>query len=214
MNRTAILVSALVLLLVAPASANRRAVRVDTGALWSEQAIGSAGCPGSATNHTRIMRNGYVFSGRDDPALTVDAFCQVAVAGEFDENSFVFGDEQGLATLVGPNDDNAITAIRYTYLDRPRNQAGAFGFQWAFYYFPHNNVTIAALYGLVDTPLTATSYIQQGSAFHWRGNVQGFDGEYFCYRGLTFLGAWNGDVTSPGSECLIAANRKFRGSFE
>lgn len=205
----------LVLSLSVPLSdlhAARRTVRVDFGGEWDTRQIGTADCPGSTVGSTLVLRDGITFSGRDNPAHLADDYCQISIDDAWNSTSFFQGDEAGLASLVGANTDNAVRAIRYSYLDDLRFDSPT-GFQWGFYLFP-NQITIVGLYGLESTTLDATSYIRQGGNFLWRADLDGYDGEYFCFVGSTYLGTWSGDPGEPGSACMQAFSTVFRDGFE
>lgn len=196
----------------ADALAARRTVRVDFGGEWDTRQIGTADCPGSTVGSTLVLRDGITFSGRENAAHLVDDYCQISIDDAWNSSSFFQGDETGLAALVGPNTDNAVRAIRYSYLDDIRFDSPT-GFQWGFYLFP-NQVTIVALYGLEGTTLDATSYIRQAGGFLWRADLDGYDGEYFCFLGNLYLGPWSGDPAEPGSACMQALNTVFQDGFE
>jgi hypothetical protein len=197
--------------LVGDAFAARRSIRVDTGSQWDNRVIGTPDCPGSTLGSTLLNRLGHTFSGRDQPIHLFNDYCQASVPGQWDENSFVFGGEDGLTTLVGPNDDDAVSALRYSYLDD--DNLNAIGFQWVFYSFPRG-LTIVGLYGFEFFDLDASTYIRQGSSVVWSADVDGFDGEYFCFIGSEYRGTWNGELTDSGSACLLLFNSVFLDGFE
>jgi hypothetical protein len=203
---------ALVLALAAgEADASRRALRIDFGGEWTTEALGTPQCAGTSATDTLVDFGGFVFSGREDAAYLADAYCQLSVDGVFSGSSFF--DEPGLQALIGDNTDNAVTAIRYAYLDADRFGAPApEGFQWGFYFFP-DGLTVVGLYGLVDVALTATSYITQGATLRWNGTM-GHDGEYFCIQDGAWLGTWDGTLADAGSACLLALQRVFGDGFE
>lgn len=214
--------SKLVLLLVlvvlaSDALAGRRILRIDFGD-WSDPPCQQSGI---VRDGLLVKWMGFVFSGLDDPAFLTDTYCQNTIPGSFTQASFF--DEPGMAQLVGDNSDDAITGVRYSLLDRDRfvaqnDEQG--GFQWAFYFFP-DGTTIVALYGLVEFgALTAGSYISEpanacadgacvyrhgfeDSANVWQGDLDGFDGEYFCFAGNVYLGTWDGEAsgTDPAAAC-------------
>lgn len=205
----------LVLLWLVPAAdlcAARRTVRVDFGGEWDTRQIGTADCPGSSVGSTLVLRDGITFSGRDNAAHLVDDYCQISIADVWNSSSFFQGDESGLAALVGPNTDNAVSSIRYSMLDDIRFDSPT-GFQWSFYLFP-NQLTIVGLYGLEGTTLDTSSYIRSSNEFLWRADLDGYDGEYFCFLGGTYLGPWSGDPGEPGSACMQAFSLVFRDGFE
>jgi len=203
--RAAFVVACLCTLPAREAGAATRGLRIDFGTDWGDAfAIGSASCPGSSG--LLIQWNGFTFSGYNAGSFA-DTYCQSTAPDEFSSASFFQGDENGLATLVGPNTDNAASAIRYTYVDPDRFDANKAGFQWAFYAFPAKNITIVELYleglgSLVD----ATSYIKKGTTPFWLGGTDGYAGEYFCFTGsgagTTFAGTWDGTLEDSRSACL------------
>lgn len=194
-----VLVIALALsLFTLDAHAGRRSLRVEFQAWEEGQTIPGAECPGTVALSVIVDWNGFTFAGVDDAVYLADTYCQEAFPyDEFafeDEylNSLIFPeDEAALASLIGENTDNSVTAIRYSFLDGDRfGEPG--GFQWVFYHFP-NDTTIVGLYGLVDAVLGSNSYIRQGNTVLWQGDVDGFNGEYFCFRGQEYLGRWPGE---------------------
>lgn len=213
------------LLLATDAFAARRGVRVDGfGDTWTlydggpgnPPGIGSANCPGttagSGAANTLVNKLGFTFSGRESTAYLVDDYCQVANPGTLTSTGYTYPDEAGLASLFGTNPGNAITGIRYSFLDRPRFDfdTPATGFQWAFYTFP-SGVTVAVLYGLQTVTLTNTSYIS-GSV--WSGQ-NGYNGEYYCFRNNVYIGSWNGLLSDTGSACLRSISEKiFANGFD
>lgn len=194
------------------ADASRRALRIDFGGEWTTvEDLDSAQCAGASEADTLVALGEFVFSGREDAAYLVDAYCQVSVDDVFSGSSFF--DEPGLQFLIGDNADNAVTAIRYAYLDGDRfDDPAPEGFQWGFYLFP-DDLVVVGLYGLVDVPLTASSYITQAATLRWSG-VQGYDGEYFCVQAGAWLGTWSGTLDDAGSACLLALQRVFGNGFE
>ncbi|MEO8673481.1 MAG: hypothetical protein ABI411_19365 [Tahibacter sp.] len=194
------------LALTGVASADRRGVRVDGfGDTWTEFTIGSANCPGSIAGNPVFQRFGYSISGRNQLAYLSDTYCQVAQPGTLTNANFNYTDEPGLRSLFGTNPNNAIKGIRYAFLDRNRFDftTPPTGFQWAIYSFP-SGIQIAGLYGLIGITLTNTSFISLGPTHVWDGQVNGFNGEYFCFRNNVYLGTWNGTLVDPGSACLSA----------
>lgn len=208
-------------LVTANAEAGRRGLRVDGfGDSWTTYdgqntdppGIGTANCPGTTSGSTAadtlILNVGFTFSGLESTAYLVDDYCQVANAGTLTSTNYFYSDETGLATLFGDNSDNAITGIRYAFLDQDRFSSPT-GFQWGFYTFP-GNVTLVALYGLESVTLDNTSYISGGV---WSGQ-NGYSGEYFCFKNGVFIGTWNGDLTDTSVPCLQAAGVVFINGFE
>lgn len=195
------------------AEAGRRSLRIEFQA-WSEGfALGSAECPGSSIVSDNVSWNGFNFIGSSYLIWTVDTYCQTAATYQeslgTDEylNSAIFGpDEAGLAGKIGANQTEPfITARRYTFLDGPRFDEGTQGFQWAFYFFP-NGITLVTIYGEVPIDYAKFDpYITDGVDFIWDSLESGYNGEYFCFDGTTFIGFWDGAVTngSPQAGCAL-----------
>lgn len=210
-------IAALVLIAaVADAHAVRRTLRIDFGD-WGDAGVD---CPG-----TGIVRNGvlvewasFVFTAVDDPLYQTDTYCQVTDPDFFSEASFFYGDEQGMAQLVGPNLDGAVTGVRHSLLRTDRFADPAVGFQWAFYFFP-GDIVIVALYGLIDEngdPIPPTGdMITEGSLVYWNADEEGFDGEYFCFREGFYTGFWDGEpVGSDPNDACPDPDVIFRNGFE
>ena len=225
----AFLLSVLLTLLLLPASADasRRAVRVDGFGNWSLGApppadgadfvLPSPLCPGWQAGSTLVQWSGYVFSGRDHPDHLTDTYCQVPVPDSLTEASFFYPDETALASLIGSNPGNRVTAVRYSYLDRDAFDFDqpATGFQWVFYRFAagDHETMIVGLYGLADVVLGHSSYLAFGSLRLWDAGSDGYDGQYFCFANGDYLGEWDG-VLAAASPCVSSAQRVFRGAFE
>ena len=184
-------------------------MRVDSGS-WETHALGPTNCPGSLNTSTLVHYEGLEFSGRNHPAFLQDTSCQVPIPGEFNQFTFFHGDELVLGAFVGANEDDAVTAIRYTYLD---GAAEPDGFQWAFYFFPRE-LTVVGLYGLETHLFDSTSYISDGSVDYWDGARDGYEGEYFCFREGAWIGTWDGTLEDTGSACLAALQQVFGNGFE
>src|SRR6185369_8725167 len=137
-------------LIASDAAADRRGVRVDGGNGWTQFSIGTAGCPGTTAGpnvaNTFVLRPGITFSGRGNTAYLFDDYCQVAQVGTLTSANYIYFDEPDLSRLFGTNPGNAITGIRYAFLDQHLFDSPT-GFQWGFYTFP-GNVVVVALYGL------------------------------------------------------------------
>jgi hypothetical protein len=187
-----------------------RAIRVDSDTSWTQYAIGSAGCPGTAAGataaNTLVTRLGFTFSGRANTAYLVNDYCQVALAGTLTTANYFQPDERDLARLFG-DDPNAIGGIRYSLLDQA-NVSSATGFQWGFYTFP-TGVTVVALYGLQSLTLDSTSYITPGV---WSG-TNGYSGQYFCFQNGAYIGSWLA-LTDTNNACLHALGVVFVNGFE
>ncbi len=184
--------------------AGRRSLRIDFGA-WSDVlALGTLDCPGSAADDASVTQLDHQFVGSDSNTYLVNAYCQSANTWTPDADVFDYlnsttvpFDEEGLALKIGDNDSPPlITGLRYSFLDRDGEDPDVDGFQWAFFFFP-GGVTLVALYG--ETPVGSPDFLprieHQGSPV-WQASTDGFDGEYFCFDGTTFIGFWDGEV--PG----------------
>ena len=200
------------LLLPVSADANRRSVRVDGFGTWDVYDDPNPACFGWSASSTLLLGPGLVFSGRDDPVHLTDTYCQIPTPGTLNEGNFFYADETALAAMLGDNPGDLITARRYSMLDAERFSGNATGFQWTYYYFVQGG-TIVGLYGLEDTPLDNRSYITQNGVRVWDAARDGFDGEYFCFEGVRFVGTWDGAIDSP-SACVLIGFRVFRGNFE
>jgi hypothetical protein len=213
-----IVVAALLLAIACPpvdAGVARRSVRIDGFGAWDEFAIGSSSCAGTMIGSTLVELDGFTFSGRDDDAHLFDTYCQIPPSGELNSDTFTYPDEAGLRALLGDNADDAIRAVRYSFLDifRFDSDPEPTGFQWTFYYFPYD-VLLVGLYGFEATLLDDRSYINTGHTTIWDGGLDGYDGQYFCFEAGTFLGTWDGSLDAPDSMCLAKLQRVFLDGFE
>lgn len=211
------IIAAVFLLAISTDVLARRSLRIAFEA-WSDAlSLGTSDCPGASGNVGQVNLLTNQFSGDQGTTFLVDAYCQASLPFDQDTGTFEYlnseifpADEAGLANKIGANTNNAITGIRYTFLDCNRFacETEPRGFQWAFYYFP-GNITIVALYGLVGIPVnTGEHFIFQPSlgVDHWNGQRDGFDDQYFCFDGNTFIGTWDGFPVSggPAAGCAIA----------
>jgi hypothetical protein len=201
----------LVLIMSSDLMAARRGLRVDFGAWGDGSAMGPPDCSDGSTTSGSVTWSGIRFVGSFLSTYNYDAYCQSPAAyvegmstSEYLNEDSVPEDEAGLAAKIGANTDNSVTAIRYSFLDRGRFDENVLGFQWAFYFFS-NGVTLVALYGNVDLgAFNFDPYIVQSGEFLWDSEVDGFDGEYFCFNGTTFIGFWDGEGGgSPSAGCQI-----------
>lgn len=134
-------------------------------------------------------------------------------------NAAIFQEaEPGLAQKIGSNTDNVITAIRYSFVgDYP--EIPIYGRQWAFYFFP-GDFTIVALYGVTQLPTFEWIWEFHEGNWVWRAQYEGFEGEYFCFDGHTFVGRWDGEPVnepgpvSPEQGCLLTSEPIFSDGFE
>ncbi|MDZ4728880.1 MAG: hypothetical protein SH820_02945 [Xanthomonadales bacterium] len=124
-------------------------------------------------------------------------------------NSSTFpAEERDLAYWIGANTDNAVSAIRYSFLGQENNQL--IGRQWAFYFFP-NDLTVVALYGVPDDGATylyeSISDFSLGSTEQdyllWESVRDGFDGQYFCFQGKEFIGDCVPPAPPPPDEIFV-----------
>lgn len=108
-----------------------------------------------------------------------------AFEGEY-LSAAVFGpDEADLAALIGPNEDNAVHAVRYSFVgDYPEI---LYGRQWTFYYFP-DDLTVVALHGAADGEPTYEWIYDALSGYVWQAATDYWDGGYFCFQGGAYLG--------------------------
>lgn len=134
-------------------------------------------------------------------------------------NSAIFQEEEpGLAQKIGSNTDNAITAVRYSFLGN-YPEIPVYGRQWAFYFFP-GDFTIVALYGVTQLP--TYEWIWEFYDGNWvlRAQYEGFEGEYFCFDGHQFAGRWDGEPVdepgpvSPERGCVLPPELMFHNGFE
>jgi hypothetical protein len=219
-----LLLTALLIAIASDALAARRPIRIEFFA-WSDGfALGSSECPETTGNIGSVTYRGFEFSGDQGQTYLVDAYCQTpfpyvdgAGTDEYlNEQLLLDEGEPGLAAKVGVNEDNAVTARRYTFLDQPRfTEEPPFptGFQWAFYFFP-GDFTIVALYGLEGVTLNSEDhfiYDFSEDSLPWDGERDGFDGEYFCFQGNEFKGIWNGSNagSSPLAGCTLPPKPEF-----
>lgn len=213
MSRIAIVVLSL-LLLPSLVEANRRGLRVDGFGTWDLYDDPNPACSGWSNSSTVLVGPGLLFSGRDDASHLTDTYCQIPAPGTLNQANFFYPDETALAQMIGPNPADRVTARRYSLLDRPRFDFDnpATGFQWTYYYFPQGG-TIVGLYGLQNTVLDNRSYIIQSGVRVWDAARDGFNGEYFCFEGVRYVGTWDGTLPST-SRCVLIGFRVFSGSFE
>jgi len=89
-------------------------------------------------------------------------------------------DEADLANMIGSNTNNAVSAIRYSFLgDYPQF---LYGRQWTFYFFP-DGLTVVALYGPQDGQTTYEGIWDFNyPGYIWKADVNVWNGEYFCFR--------------------------------
>lgn len=227
------LVALLALGIVADAEAGRRSIRIDLGA-W-DSAIeftpfsgSSEDCPGAGVfgegdpNFPPINHRGYIIwnnlyfqtANFNTPALS-SFYCQNSNPYNpgnpnplyyLNEESFP-AEERDLAHFIGPNLNNAVSAIRYSFLGF---SGGSYGRQWAFYFFP-NDLTVVALYGVPDNgstyPMESIIDLTLPSAddewLLWNSQRDGFNGEYFCFQGREYIGDCVPPAPPPPDEIFL-----------
>lgn len=209
-----LLVGLMALCWAGEADAQRRPVRVDGFGAWDLYLEPNVTCFGWEEGSTLLLGpQGYVFSGRDDPVHLTNTYCQIPQPGTLTQAE-IGAQEPSLAVMVGDNPGDRVTAIRYSLLDGDENdfKNPPSGFQWMFFYFPQGG-TIVGLYGFENTTLDDRSYIAQNGVRYWDAARDGYEGEYFCFEGLRYVGTWDGQLPSPSS-CVTIGFRVFRGDFE
>ena len=108
--------------------------------------------------------------------------------GDYFNQVSLVPDERGLASMVGPNTNNAVTAIRYSFVDSFPDVS--FGRQWTFYFFP-GGLVVVGLYGVPDdfsySPYESILDLQSFySVFNAERDY--FYGQYFCFQGGSYIG--------------------------
>jgi hypothetical protein len=209
-RRISAMLSIALMFVSAGAEANRRSVRVDAGAWDAFLPITSPSCPLDLPGTPRLLIGDLLFSGLTGSDLLTGASCQYTRPAEYKGSAFAPGDEDGLAALLGPNADQAASAIRYTFADDIDVLAAPRAFQWYQHQLP--GVVLASLHLSVggDTGAAlddSTHLVDLGSGTRlWGAGSDGFDGEYFCFQWYvspwTYLGRWNGRLDDEASNCL------------
>ena len=141
----------------------------------------------------------------------MDDYCQVPTATALTKAGYFYSDEADLATMF--DDGRGMSGVRYSFFDHPRFdfENPPTGFQWSVFNFP-TGISIVGLYGLQNITLSSSSSYISGGV--WGGGNAVYDGRYFCFRGSTYLGTWNGSFSDTASPCLKAADHLFRGNFD
>lgn len=199
------------------AQAGRRGVRVDIGAWNPAEEIslggGSGACPeagwdgeipvpgpGPTIFWDWVNWNGLEFrtSGFEGLSIfncqTSRSYTPGAQPEEYLNQAIFPPDEADLAVFIGTNTNNAVTAIRYSFLgDHP---SGYYGRQWTFYFFP-GDLTVVALHGVQDGQSTYEWIYDHDNGFYiWDAQVDAWYGEYFCFQGNSYIG----DCVPPAPE--------------
>jgi hypothetical protein len=202
-------------IVIPQAEAGRRSIRIDFGAWHAAIAFepfvapDNPDCPGAGVSGSPffepLYQTGYVswnslyFQTATFDGLPLDQFyCQhsrpyqpfLDVSEYLNSTSFSPA-ENDLAYWIGTNTDNAVSAIRYSYLGMENNEW--IGRQWAFYFFP-NDLTVVALYGVPDDGSTypyesiSDFTLPPEDYLLWESERDGFDGQYFCFQGREYIG--------------------------
>jgi hypothetical protein len=111
---------------------------------------------------------------------------------EYLNESIFPADEADLAALIGSNTDNAVSALRYSFLgDYP---GYLYGRQWTFYFFPDER-TVVALHGVAENQATYEwIWDELDGLYVFSAQTDYWDGEYFCFDGRYYIGDC---VTAP-----------------
>lgn len=203
----------LLLLSISSAEAGRRGLRVDAGAWNAPQEIslggGSGACPEAGWDaEVPIFEPGpTIFWGWVDwlglefrtsgfeglsifTCQTSKPYTPGAAPEEYLNQAIFPPDEADLAYMIGPNTDNAVTAIRYSWLGE--FSGGYYGRQWTFYFFSSGG-TIVALHGVLEGQETFEwIYDHENGEYVWRAEDSAWDGGYFCFQGFYY-----GDCVPP-----------------
>lgn len=214
----------MILVVATEAQAGRRALRVDQGAWNVPQPIslggGTGACPeagfdidvpvfnpGPSIGYGWVDWMGFRFmtSGFDGLdtfyCQTSKQWTQGADPGEYLNEEIFPEDEADLAYAIGPNTDNAVTAVRYSFVDDYPQVT--YGRQWTFYFFA-NGTTIVALHGVQDNQSTYEYiYDYDELAYVFRAETDYWDGGYFCFQGKWYYGDCVAPVPPPPEEYLI-----------
>jgi hypothetical protein len=190
--------------------AQRRAVRIDAGAWDAFFPIDSIWCQDDVSGEPRVLLGSVLFAGLTGPDLLTGASCQYTRPAALNGETFTPGDQDGLAALIGPNADDVSGAMRYTFANDTDPLAASRAFQWYYHFLP--GLTLVSLHLSVDgSPDVAlddsSNIIDLGSGTRlWGGGSDGYDGEYFCFRGgiagSNFLGMWDGRSDGESTPCL------------
>lgn|GEM_PF-2115415 len=219
-------------LTIQPAEAGRRSIRIDFGAWGTQFPIypfepqQNPECAGAYVSGSpyyppfyilpSVSWNGLYFQTATFPGLNLNNYyCQHSQPyqdfvnpSEYLNSSTFPAEERDLAYWIGANTDNAVSAIRYSFLGQENNQL--IGRQWAFYFFP-NDLTVVALYGVPDDGATylyeSISDFSLGSTEQdyllWESVRDGFDGQYFCFQGKEFIGDCVPPAPPPPDEIFV-----------
>jgi len=216
---------------VTSAEAGRRGIRIDFGAwgaaqnidLWTNESncpfySGVSGSPGNYL-YAFVYRNSVVFQAATfyEPNSYTEGYCQFSrpyqsglSTDEYLNKAAFPPEEWDLAYMIGSNTNNAVTAVRFSFLGQDSN--GLFGRQWAFYFFP-NNLMVVALYGVPDDGSTypfESIFDQVAFEYIWESVRDGFDGQYFCFQDEEYIG----DCVPPAPPPPPPPEIVFRDNFE
>lgn len=206
------LVCAAMLLFACPtqSEAGRRGLRVDLGA-WNEAheivlGAGNGACPeagwdaevpvfepaptilwGWVTWNDLEFRTS-AFEGLNSfYCQTSRAYQPGALPEEYLNQAIFPADEADLGALIGDNEDNAVSALRYSFLG-DHSGFPLYGRQWAFYFFP-NQLTVVALHGVEDNqPTYEWIWDKLDLVYVFNAQINYWDGEYFCFDGRSYIG--------------------------
>ncbi|MCK7593391.1 hypothetical protein [Pseudomarimonas salicorniae] len=187
--------------------AQRRSVRIDQGTWLAEQAFTS--CPDISAQQAFVIRDGVRFVGpqtASNQPLRDFAGCQLP-SPPYNGETFESVDvpDDAVIGLMGRNLDGAATAIRYNFPFAGGDMLSDGSYQWMFFDFA-GGLRLVGLYGLLQggtpQPLGSDVFIAEDGGTLWRGDVDGHQGEYFCFAGGAYIGRWNGTANDPGSACL------------
>jgi hypothetical protein len=206
------------------ADAGRRSIRIDFGAwgvaqtidLWTNESTcpwdsGVSGDPGNYL-YAFVYRNSVVFQTAQfyEPDSFTEGYCQLSrpyqaglATDEYLNKAAFPPEERDLAHMIGANTNNAVSAVRFSFL--ADTSSGLIGRQWAFYFFP-DNLMVVGLYGVPDDGSTYPAegiYDQIASEWVWRSTVDGFDGQYFCFQDGEYIGDCVPPAPPPPEEIFM-----------
>jgi hypothetical protein len=212
------------------AEAGRRSIRIDFGAWGPQYEIypfepdQNPMCPGAYVSGSPYFEpyyllgsvgwNGLYFQTATFYGLNLNIYyCQhskpyqaFANPSEYLNSSTFPEEERDLAHWIGANTDNAVTAIRYSFLGYENSQL--IGRQWAFYFFP-DELTVVALYGVPDDGSTypyesiSDFSLEAPDYLLWESVRDGFDGQYFCFQGKEYIGDCVPPAPPPPEEIFM-----------
>lgn len=212
------------LVAICDAEAGRRGLRIDLGAWNTQQPIslggGSGACPEAAYDISIPIPGpgpslGFGWVSWQDLQFMTSAFegldtfyCQTskpyqqgASTDEYLNEGIFPADEEDLAAMIGANTNNAVTAIRYTFVNDPSSPT--YGRQWTFYFFP-DGLTVVALHGVLDNQVTYEwIFDHEASAYVFQAQFDFWDGGYFCFDGREYQGDCVPPAPQPPDEFFL-----------